>query len=182
MEERLYLSITGDSVTIHHRPVHQFICVSNLKDAVKKVKELLAMSTEEYYSYLVNNVPFIKLEGKKTKCYYPNQNDAEDWYNKAWLSGTNKFLKEHRIKMIQEEVPLELVDQLYEDKRHKDNKGQSAFSSVVEDEDEVKWSEKPKKKLIKVAEIVEEVAPPPKKKLVAQTKHNKKKKRLISSR
>lgn len=176
--ERLYLSITGTSVTIHHRPSHEFIACGDIKDMPKKVKELLAMSTEDFYKYLIDKVPFIRLEGKKTKSYKANLNEQEDWYKKAWLSGTLKFFKDNKLKQVEEEVPLELVDKLYEDKRHRDNKGHSAFSSVVDDEEEVKWTEKPeKKKLVKTSAVeVTDILEKAKKKLVATHKPQHKKK------
>ena len=185
MEERLYLSITGDSATIHHRPTHEFIACGDLKGMAKKVKELLAMTTDDFYFYLVNNVPFIKLEGKTTKPYKSNFNEQEDWYKKAWISGTTKFFKEFRLKQVNEEVPLELVDKLYDDKRHREDKGQSAFSSVVEDEDEVKWIGSPvKKKLVKTSEIdtisVMNVLNNAKRKLVATNKPEKTRKLIRS--
>ena len=179
--ERLYLSITGTSATIHHRPTHEFIACGDVKDMAKKVKELLAMSTEDFYSYLINNVPFIRLEGKKIKSYKTNFDDQEHWYKSAWLSGTLKFFKDSKLKQVEEEVPFELVDKLYEDKRHRDSKGKSVFSSVVDDEEEVKWTEKPeKKKLVKTSAVeVTDILEKAKKKLVATHKPEKKVKRLI---
>ena len=182
--ERLYISITGTSATIHHRPSHEFIACGNVKDMARKAKELLAMSTEDFYRYLINNIPFIKLEGKTTKRYFSNLNEQEDWYKKAWIAGTLKFFKDFKLKQVEEEVPLELVDKLYEDKRHRDSKGESAFSSVVDNEEEVKWTEKPEnRKLVKTSAVeVTDILENAKRKLVATSKPHtpeKKAKRLI---
>ena len=179
--ERLYMSITGDSCTIHHRPTHEFVACGSVNDMATKAKELLAMRTEDFYRYLINNIPFIKLEGKTTKRYFSNLNEQEDWYKKAWLSGTLKIFKDNKLKQVEEEVPLELVDKLYEEKRLRDNKGESAFSSVVDDEEEVKWTEKPeKKKLVKTSAVeVTDILENAKRRLVATHKPEKKVKRLI---
>ena len=157
--ERLYLSITGESVTIHHRPTHEFIAVCSLKDAGRKVKELLKMSTKEFYKYLVDNVPFIRLEGKINKVYRHNESEQEDWYKKAWIQGTNKLLKQHKISMVDEDVPYEYIDILIEE-RHRKRVLQFSTNNILDEEEaEEKWHEteslkQPHRRLIKKSNVI----------------------------
>lgn len=155
--ERLYLAITGDSATIHHRPTHEFIACGNVKDMTSKVKELLKMSTKEFYEYLVKNVNYIRLEGKTHKTYKHNEAEQEDWYKKAWLQGTNLLLKKNKIKMVDEEVPYEYIDQLLDERRKAQSTLFSSNNSIVDEEE--KWTEteelkQPPRKLIRKSSAI----------------------------
>lgn len=113
--ERIYLSVAGDSVGVYHRPTHQLIAIGNAKKMAILVKNLLGMTTKTYYSWLVNDCKLKpKLEGKKTKVYLGDLKEKEEWFEKAWIYGTDKFLKKYHLKQVNEDIPLELIDELIE--------------------------------------------------------------------
>lgn len=202
--ERLYLAITGDSATIHHRPTHEFIACGNVKDMTSKVKELLKMSTKEFYKYLVENVNYIRLEGRTHKTYKHNEAESDDWYKKAWLQGTNLLLKKNKIQMVDEDVPYEYIDQLLDEKRKAQSTAFSSNNSIVDEEE--KWHETeelkhpPQRKLIRksviapkedeediteAVSVVEKVLRKIKSNKQAQTPHNtpnNNKKRIVKKR
>ena len=113
--ERIYLSVAGDSISVYHRPTHQLIAIGNARKIAIVVKNLLKKSTEDYYKWLINDCKLKpKLEGKKNKAYLGDLKDKEEWFEKAWIIGTNKFLKKYHLKQVNEDIPFELIDDLIE--------------------------------------------------------------------
>ena len=148
--ERIYVAVTGTSVSVYHRPTHQLIGVGDCGDMSKLIKELLKKSTKDYYYWLINKCRFrVALEGKTRKDYIDNMKESEDWYKGAWKATTSNFFSKHHLKQVDEEIPSELIDQLKEDKEKRTHK-QSLIDRPINDTSNDQETTTKPKKLVKV--------------------------------
>ena len=169
---RIYLAVTGDSVSVYHRPTHQLINIGSIKEMKAFVKSVLSLDTKEYYTWLINRCRFkVALEGRKRKDYIANVKESEDWYKGAWKSTTEKFLNKYHLKNIIEEVPFELIDKLKEEKEAREHR-ESLLDARPINEDSDK-----SKKAVKLVKVVKD-SKPKKKALVRAKGQNEGSKKL----
>lgn len=111
--ERFYLRVTEDFADVYFRPTHQlieFLPNAHSKESVERVKELLGMSTEEFYELLVDN----GIRPRK-KAVGDSNADKENWYQSAWKKCTEEFFLKNKLditKMPNEEVPYDYIEEL----------------------------------------------------------------------
>ena len=110
--ERFYLKIVGSHASVYHRGTHQlieFLPDPNTQECKDRVIELMSMSTEEFYTYVVSRgvKPVERLIEEIDK-------DKEGWYTGAWKYHTERFMKHNNIdiEMPNEDIPYELIGKL----------------------------------------------------------------------
>jgi 3-polyprenyl-4-hydroxybenzoate decarboxylase len=179
--ERLYVAMTGDSGTIYHRPTFQYIESCSRSEMRVKLKKLLAMNTEDFYKYMKEEKGVRLYTRKQWDSNLRGTDEQEKWYQGAWKSVTNHLLKELKLKMVEENVPYDYIEQLLLESKKQTTWGESEkaedeVSSTNEITDLINSSSKSHKKVVKKkSQTVQQTAPtppatPPKKKIVKRNR------------
>lgn len=108
--ERLFVkySLSGN-VSIYFRPLHAYLEGHDKLDVKKRLKELLAMSTKEFYEYLDTKRVAKFFRPAMTSSGLPFYQDKEDWYEGAWKMQTERLFKEFKLVNVEEDYPFELL-------------------------------------------------------------------------
>lgn len=117
---RLYIKLLNNEVNIYAR--HYVY----LGDGKELLKEILAMDTEEYYKWLMDNNNRLPEKNVFTK----HKDEREEWYEKAWKGQTEKYFKDNKLKMVEEDIPFDFINETL---RKKAGRIEEVIESIEDD-------------------------------------------------
>jgi len=123
--ERFYLQVTGNHISIIHRPTHTLLGFLSLEDKVEaksKIEELIKLPQSDFLNYLTELNLHLAPTAKTVEDLMTE--DKENWLKNAWSSTTVQALKALGITDVipTEDFNLEHFKELRQAKHSKKSK------------------------------------------------------------